>query len=903
MSDTVRLKIKIDDDFKTVETNADDLRDAISQVVDEAGKVNSSLINSNQIAQAFEQVSSAVQSLQSVMHDLTDAYAVQSAAEARLEQVMRNTMDASEAEIQSIKDLAAAQQQLGIVGDEVQLSGAQELASYLGKKESLEKLIPVMNDMIAQQYEYNATTEGAVQIASMMGKVMDGQVNALSRYGYSFTEAQEQILKFGTEEERAATLAEVIESSVGGVNATLAAMPYGPIVQANNRFGDLKETIGAIIAPAQKVVDNIARFSIAAAGIGKGVATIKSLTASIKTMTSATRAATTAQNALNSAMKKNVFIAIASAVAALVAVLIEVARANKSAAQAAEEFAEATRESRQAFQDETAELQQLIAKLQDETTSRLEHVEAIETLKAKYPELVKMYIDEQGRITDLIGLQRELNRLRTAESYQNEEDRLEEYRRKLADFQKLDFWNQQNVSWSPGLLNTPIRDLEADRKWWESDDHFVKRNIKLWEQRVAAQQRVVDANRRTQWLARLDDTPLDQLRAMQREYDNYEERFGEMGAADRQALADITAAINKKAAAEQGAAAWQTMSYANLGKAIDDQRKKVYELIGVDDVAATAEKATLDAMIARYNALAQAYGLANNQARPATQNAQDVAARIPVEIIPNLKPIPPGQLQPLVQTLGMYDRQLQRLQQQRLDASKEQLPAIDAEIARVRRLRDEFEGVTEEVQELAATPMPKFSDAWGGIKGIGNSIRDITSALTESEDAWTTITGLIDGFISLFQSFEQVVEIINAVSAATETMAATKTAASSQVAAANSLEATTNTAVAATGAASAMANIPWVGPALAIAAVAAVLASLMSLPKFASGGLVYGPTLGLMGEYGGASSNPEVIAPLNRLRAILGEGSGGRTEVKFRIEGRELVGIMNKQNNIYSREK
>ena len=308
-------------------------------------------------------------------------------------------------------------------------------------------------------------------------------------------------------------------------------------------------------------------------------------------------------------------------------------------------------------------------------------------------------------------------------------------------------------------------------------------------------------------------------------------------------------------------------------------------------------------MTARYNALAKAYGLANNQARPATQNAQDVAARIPVEIIPNLKPIPPGQLQPLVQTLGMYDRQLQRLQQQRLDASKEQLPAIDAEIARVRRLRDEFEGVTEEVQELAATPMPKFSDAWGGIKGIGNSIRDITSALTESEDAWTTITGLIDGFISLFQSFEQVVEIINAVSAATETMAATKTAASTQVAAANSLEATTNTAVAATGAASAMANIPWVGPALAIAAVAAVLASLMSLPKFANGGLVYGPTLGLMGEYGGASSNPEVIAPLNRLRALLGAGGGGRTEVEFHIKGRELVGIMNKQNNIYSREK
>ena len=345
------------------------------------------------------------------------------------------------------------------------------------------------------------------------------------------------------------------------------------------------------------------------------------------------------------------------------------------------------------------------------------------------------------------------------------------------------------------------------------------------------------------------------------------------------------------------------MSYADLGKAINDQKKKVEGLIGVDDVAAKAEKATLEAMTARYNALAKAYGLASSQSGKAAQNAQNVGARVQVEMIPVLKPIESGQLQPLVQTLGMYDRQLQQLQQQRLNASREQLPAIDAEIARVKRLRDEFEGVTEEVQELAATPMPKFSDAWGGIKGIGNSIRDITSALTESEDAWTTITGLIDGFIGLFQSFEQVVEIIKAVSVATQTMAATKSAASQQVAAANSVEATSNTAVAATGAASAMASIPYVGPVLALAAVASILAALMSLPKFANGGLIYGPTLGLMGEYGGASSNPEVIAPLSRLRAMLGTDGGGNSVVTFRIEGRQLVGILNKQNNIYNRSK
>ena len=120
MSDnTVRFKIKIDGNLKEVEANADELKEALGQVKEEAEKMSASLINSNQIAQAFEQVSSVVQGLQSVMHGLTEAYSVQAEAETRLETVMRNTMDASNEEIQAIKDLTSAQQELGIVGDEV----------------------------------------------------------------------------------------------------------------------------------------------------------------------------------------------------------------------------------------------------------------------------------------------------------------------------------------------------------------------------------------------------------------------------------------------------------------------------------------------------------------------------------------------------------------------------------------------------------------------------------------------------------------------------------------------------------------------------------------------------------------------------------------------------------------
>lgn len=50
-----------------------------------------------------------------------------------------------------------------------------------------------------------------------------------------------------------------------------------------------------------------------------------------------------------------------------------------------------------------------------------------------------------------------------------------------------------------------------------------------------------------------------------------------------------------------------------------------------------------------------------------------------------------------------------------------------------------------------------------------------------------------------------------------------------------------------------------------------------SVRKFASGGIISGPTMGLMGEYAGASNNPEVVAPLNTLKKYLPDpGASGQ---------------------------
>lgn len=189
----------------------------------------------------------AFQKLSGVITDATKAYHMQMVAERQLEQVMRNTMGATEAEIQSIKDYASAQQRLGVIGDEVQLAGAKELATYITKTESLKKLLPMMNDMMAHQYGLNASQEQAVQTALMVGKVLDGQMGALSRAGYRFTEAEEKILQFGNEEQRVAKLSEIVTRYVGGMNAALANTPEGQLKNHANNMGDLKERVGGLI--------------------------------------------------------------------------------------------------------------------------------------------------------------------------------------------------------------------------------------------------------------------------------------------------------------------------------------------------------------------------------------------------------------------------------------------------------------------------------------------------------------------------------------------------------------------------------------------------------------------------------------------------------------------------------
>ena len=244
------------------------------------------------------------------------------------------------------------------------------------------------------------------------------------------------------------------------------------------------------------------------------------------------------------------------------------------------------------------------------------------------------------------------------------------------------------------------------------------------------------------------------------------------------------------------------------------------------------------------------------------------------------------------------------------------------------------EGQRKDIEEMISTyeqwrkssisSFDTVKSGWDGIKGIGDSINSITDALDGNGNAWQKVTAIVDGFIQLYESISAIVGIIDMLTTASTAHAAAKTgeaaattatataqgvetaaqmaaaAAMIPVIAANKLATASYMELAAAMYFAAHASIPFVGFGIASGFVSAATAMVeaIGVMPFAKGGVVSGPTLALVGEYAGASSNPEVIAPLDKLRSMIQPQGGIGGNVRFEIEGRKLVGVISNTTRV-----
>lgn len=304
---TISITFKLQSDgkgFKELSKDADGLKKAMTAAVTEAGQLKSSLINFAAVTTGIRNAQAAIMDLQNSLQGLADSYYKSEEQKTKLLTVMRQRMTATDQEVASVNRLIGAQTELGVLGGTVQRAGAQQLATFLKTSSSLEKLIPAMNNLVVQQRGLNAETGDAVSVANLMGKAMTGQTSALRRVGIIFTEAQAEVLKYGNEEERAATLAQVITDNVGEMNKAIGNTKAGQIKQIKNEFGAWKVQMGEIasnVMPALNTATGVLGVVLMTLQINTATSSMLQWAKSLSFATAATKLKAIALKGLNAA--------------------------------------------------------------------------------------------------------------------------------------------------------------------------------------------------------------------------------------------------------------------------------------------------------------------------------------------------------------------------------------------------------------------------------------------------------------------------------------------------------------------------------------------------------------------------------------------------------------------------
>ena len=184
-------------------------------------------------------------------------------------------------------------------------------------------------------------------------------------------------------------------------------------------------------------------------------------------------------------------------------------------------------------------------------------------------------------------------------------------------------------------------------------------------------------------------------------------------------------------------------------------------------------------------------------------------------------------------------------------------------------VREQVEGLVESYEgyvDAGKKMVPVSGQIGDGLSAAGQMMGNISGLVGDSAGAW------LDYGANILQTASQAIPAIMAMTCA--------------------------------NAANSAAQTPVVGWIMAGAAIASMIAAFAAIPAFANGGIVYGPTLGLFGEYAGASGNPEVVAPLNRLKELIGparDGGARYEQVDVRIDGRNLVAVLAKNGRYRDR--
>lgn len=182
------------------------------------------------------------------------AYKVQWLAEKSINDALYSNMTARgesqkaiDNEVKSYKELASSLQKVGVIGDEVTLSGMGVMTQMGLTAEQVKDMTPLIQDLAVKQYGLNVSTDEYKQTSQSVANMVNMGKLTLQNYGVQVSDVERKQFKAMSQSERYAFVMKKLKNSVAGTNEEMAKTASGKIIQMNNNIGDATEKIGQLV--------------------------------------------------------------------------------------------------------------------------------------------------------------------------------------------------------------------------------------------------------------------------------------------------------------------------------------------------------------------------------------------------------------------------------------------------------------------------------------------------------------------------------------------------------------------------------------------------------------------------------------------------------------------------------
>ena len=192
--------------------------------------------------------------IKSFADDMRSAYLVQRQAEKNVNDALYSNMTARgesqkaiDDQVKAYKSLASQLQKVGVIGDEVTLSGMGIMTQMGLTTDQVKTMTPLLQDLAVKQYGLNVSSEQFKQVSQSVATMVNMGKLTLQGYGIQVSDVERKQFKAMSQSERYTFIMNKLKNSVAGANEAMAQTTGGRLQQMNNAIGDCEEQVGQLV--------------------------------------------------------------------------------------------------------------------------------------------------------------------------------------------------------------------------------------------------------------------------------------------------------------------------------------------------------------------------------------------------------------------------------------------------------------------------------------------------------------------------------------------------------------------------------------------------------------------------------------------------------------------------------